>query len=241
LVELLARAGCFQMFVGAESFNAATLRQAHKFHNDPGKYARIVALCRENGITSHFSNILGFPADTEEGILEHLSTLRALGPDVASFYILTPIPGTEQYDDFLRDGWITERNLDRFDGTTVTWRHPNLSKEDLRRLLFRCYREFYPAGDVGAKLWRTFRRRRDFRSFAALFAVSGLSVMSRMASARGLHPMAGGIGRVRKDRAGDYSELRRRTFGIDLAPLPSSLPLSKADEEINRRAKLVPA
>ena len=65
--------------------------------------------------------------------------------------------------------------------------------------------------------------------------------MSRMASALGLHPMAGGVGRVRKDRAADYSELRRRTLGIDRAPLPSSLPLSKADEEINRRAKLVPA
>jgi len=65
--------------------------------------------------------------------------------------------------------------------------------------------------------------------------------MSRMASARGLHPMAGGIGRVRRDRAGDYSELPRRTFGIDQAPLPLSLPLSKTEEEINRRAKLVPA
>src|SRR5207244_3185380 len=39
----------------------------------------------------------------------------------------------------------------------------------------------------------------------------------------------------------DYSELRRRTFGVDRAPLPSSLPLSKADEVINRRAKLVRA
>jgi len=53
--------------------------------------------------------------------------------------------------------------------------------------------------------------------------------------------MAGGIGRVRRDRVADYSELRRRTFGVDRAPLPSSLPLSKADEVINRRAKLVPA
>jgi len=241
LVRLLARAGCFQMFVGAESFNAATLRDAHKFHNDPGKYARIVALCRENGITTHFSNILGFPADTERGILEHLSTLRALGPDVASFYILTPIPGTEQYDDFRRNGWITETNLDRFDGTTVTWRHSNLANEDLQRLLSRCCREFYPVGEIASKLWRILRRHRDFRSFASLFSVSGFSAMSRMAGILGHHPMAGGIGRVRKDRAADYADLRLRVFGIDRAPLPSSLPLSRADEEINRRAKLVPA
>ena len=33
LVELLARAGCFQMFVGAESFDTEALRAAHKFQN----------------------------------------------------------------------------------------------------------------------------------------------------------------------------------------------------------------
>jgi radical SAM superfamily enzyme YgiQ (UPF0313 family) len=239
LVELLGRAGCFQIFVGAESFDAAALRDAHKLHNDPGKYARIVELCRANGITTHFSNILGFPGDTESGILRHLAMLRELAPDVASFYILTPIPGTEQYDEFLGEGRIHETNLDRFDGTTVTWRHPNLSEGNLRSLLFRCYREFYPAGDVARKSGRALRRTRDYRRFAASFAVSGLSVMSRIAAARGRHPMAGGLGRGRRDRADDYAALRRRVFGIEGSPLPASLPLSKADEELNRRAKLV--
>jgi len=238
LVERMARAGCHQIFVGAESFNTEALRGAHKFHNDPARYSKIVALCRENGITSHFSNILGFPQDTEIGVLEHLSTLRGLAPDVASFYVLTPIPGTEQYDDFLRDGWITERNLDRYDGTCVTWRHPNLSGDDLRRLLFRCYREFYGAADVASKLLRLLRGRRDYRLFSTLFAVFGLSVMSRLAAAKRLHPMAGGIARVRRESVADYAALRRRVFGIDLAPLPASLALSKEDHELNRSAKL---
>ncbi|HEU5250834.1 MAG TPA: B12-binding domain-containing radical SAM protein [Thermoanaerobaculia bacterium] len=238
LVERMARAGCHQIFVGAESFSSETLRAAHKFHNDPGRYAKIVALCRENGITSHFSNILGFPQDTESGILRHLSTLRELGPDVASFYILTPIPGTEQYEDFLRDGWITESNLDRYDGTCVTWRHPNLANDDLRRLLFHCYRVFYRGRDVASKLARLLRGRRDFRLASGLFAVFGLSAMSRLAAARRLHPMAGGIGRVRRDGARDYAALRRSFFGFDYAPLPANLALSKPDEELNRRAKL---
>jgi hypothetical protein len=239
LLELMARAGCHQIFVGAESFDTEALRGAHKFHNDPARYAKIVALCRENGITSHFSNILGFPGDTESGILRHLATLSELAPDVASFYVLTPIPGTEQYDDFLRDGWITERNLDRYDGTCVTWRHPNLSGEDLRRLLFRCYREFYGARDVAGKLVRLLRGRRDYRLSGALFAVLGLSAISRLAASRRVHPMAGGIARVRRDCARDYAGLRRRVFGFDLAPLPASLALSAADEDLNRRAKLV--
>jgi radical SAM superfamily enzyme YgiQ (UPF0313 family) len=241
LVEHMARAGCHQIFVGAESFDAGALRAAHKFHNDPARYAKIVALCRENGITSHFSNILGFPGDTEGGILRHRATLSELAPDVASFYILTPIPGTEQYDEFRREGWLTETNLDRYDGTCVTWRHPNLSDEDLRRLLFRSYREFYRTRDVARKVGRLLRRRRDYRRAGALFAVFGLSAMSRLAAARRVHPLAGGIARVRRDGVQDYADLRRRFFGFDLAPLPGSLALSAADEESNRRAKLVMA
>ncbi len=238
LVELLARAGCYQIFVGAESFDTATLRAAHKFHNAPEKYGRIVALCRRYGITSHFSNILGFPSDTRAGIREHLRTLRLLAPDVASFYTLTPIPGTEQYDDFRRSGWITESNLDRFDGSSVTWRHPVLSAEELTGLLFHCYREFYGASDVARKCLRLASGCRDFRRGAALFAVAGYAAQSRLACRRREHPMAGGSWRVRRDRAADYADLRRRVFGIDRAPLPDSLALSSEDVESNRRAKL---
>ena len=62
LVALLAEAGCFQMFVGVESFNRQTLFAAQKGQNRPEMYRDIVRLCREHGISSHFSNIIGFPA-----------------------------------------------------------------------------------------------------------------------------------------------------------------------------------
>ena len=32
------------------------------------------------------------------------------------------IPGTDQYDDFQPQGLISAKNLDRFDGTSLTWR-----------------------------------------------------------------------------------------------------------------------
>jgi hypothetical protein len=50
--------------------------------------------------------------------------------------------------------------------------------------------------------------------------------------------MAGGVGRVRRDRSSDYSRLRWQTWGFDLASLPANLTLSAADEEVNRHAKL---
>ena len=68
--------------------------------------------------------------------------------------------------------------------------------------------------------------------------MAGYPFQSRLAARAETHPMAGGVGRRRCDRAADYLALRRRTFGFDLAPLPGNLALAAADEAINRRAKL---
>src|SRR5262245_12483326 len=140
LMELLRRAGCFQIFVGVESFQRRTLLAAHKTQNHPERYAEIVRLCNKFGICSHFSNILGFPEDTIETLHEHLRILTDVDPRAASFYILTPVPGTEQYDAFSAAGWIHEQNLDRFDGQSLTWNHPTLSARTLESLLFDSYR-----------------------------------------------------------------------------------------------------
>jgi radical SAM superfamily enzyme YgiQ (UPF0313 family) len=238
LVELLARAGCFQIFVGVESFSREVLRAAHKFQNYPDTYGRIIDLCRRNGIVTHFSNILGFPGDGEGEILDHLAQLRALDPDVATFYLLTPIPGTDQYEEFLGAGLLTTDNLDRLDGTCVTWRHPRLSPEHWRALLMRSYREFYTGRDSARRIARTIGRRWDYRTIGSLMTVAGYAMLANTSVKKGEHPMSGGKGRVRLDQVSDYAELRRATYGLDLVTLPRNLALSASDEAINRQARL---
>jgi radical SAM superfamily enzyme YgiQ (UPF0313 family) len=238
LIELMARAGCFQIFVGVESFSRSVLLAAHKFQNHPDTYGRIIAMCRRNRISAHFSNIIGFPTDTREDVLEHLRQLRALDPDIASFYILTPIPGTDQYEEFLNAGLITVDNLDRLDGTLPTWRHPHLAGDELLDLLVHCYREFSNAGDVARRVLRHVLSRWDYRTGVDLYTVLGYALLQRNSVRKRVHPMNGGSGRVLLDRAADYAHLRREYFGYDLIPLPHSLALSAHDEALNRTVKL---
>jgi radical SAM superfamily enzyme YgiQ (UPF0313 family) len=221
-VALLGRAGCYQMFVGVESLDRQTLLGASKNHNHPEHYGEIVRLCAEHQIGSHFSTIIGFPEDTRASIRAQLRALRGLAPDLASFYVLTPCPGTEQYEDFRRRRLITEADLDRFDGTCPTWRHPHLEAAELEDLLFRCYREFYALPDALAKSARWFWRKRRSANLLLKIATGAYSFLARVAAAQRQHPMAGGVGRTVVDSAADYRELRRRTFGFDLAPLPAS-------------------
>jgi pyruvate-formate lyase-activating enzyme len=221
LVEMLGRAGCYEMFVGVESFNRTTLKAAGKYHNHPEQYAEIVRLCNAAGIRPHFSNIIGFPNDNEEEVQHHLEVLKSLQPRVASFYILTPIPGTEQYDEFHKAGWITERNLDRFDGSCSTWAHPHFAQDKLEDLLYHCYVNYY-----GFLIRRGGLREDDLR----------LAVFCRYTATHRKHPMAGGVDPVRIDTVSDYITLRKERYDIDLAPLPSSLQLTAHDEALNRSA-----
>jgi pyruvate-formate lyase-activating enzyme len=222
LVELLARAGCGQVFVGVESFSRATLKAAHKNQNDPAKYADLVRLCHGHGVSVHFSNIFGFPDQDEEMILDHVRELRAVRPFMASFYILTPIPGTDQYDEFLAAGLIRETNLDRFDATCAVWEHPRIGARRLEALLFRAYREFYDAGDVCAKMLGHHWNAPWFVHALGL----GYAGLARFAARRGMHPMSGGFWRVERDRVDGYLPARRRVLGIDRLSLPASLALS---------------
>lgn len=217
LVELMARAGCFQIFVGVESFNRAVLLAAHKTQNYPNRYRDIIRLCREHNVHTHFSNIIGFPDDTEEAILANLAELKALDPTLASFYILCPIPGTEQYDDFLARDLITEQNLDRFDATCLTWNHLHLSSADLTRLFRHCYREFF-------SLKHVIRHPRN----------AGYTAFARLCARSGRHPMSGGIWPITSDHLNHYIYDRYTVFGITRAPLPQSLKLPASDEVHNR-------
>ena len=95
-------------------------------------------------------------------------------------------------------------------------------------------------GGIARKAAVLARRPRDwdYRLGQTLFAILGQAALVRLAIPRGEHPMAGGVGRVRLDRVEDYRALRRRVFGIDLAPIPRSLALSAEDEALNRTARL---
>jgi len=235
LGELLGRAGCFQMFVGVESFDRKTLLGAHKGQNHPQAYSEIVRLCRKYRISSHFSNIIGFPGQTKQDIQDHWKVLDELDPQVVSFYVLTPIPGTPQYQEFLDGGLITELNLDRFDGTTTTWNHDQISQRELRKLLFDSYHRFYDAKRLIRFTASAFRKLNFFAGFAGHLAYP---LFSRYSAWKGMHPMSGGVARRILDSASDYAQLRWERYGVNLAPLPRNLELSLADARMNASVKI---
>jgi hypothetical protein len=124
----------------------------------------------------------------------------------------------------LEAGLIVERNLDRFDTTCLTWKHPNLSPERLSRLLYECYSKFNTVGHSLRNI-RNKNRKNGRGSFKEKLGSLAMSSFIRYCSWRQTHPMSGGVIRAKVDHVRNYTEFRKRVFDVDLAPLPKSLQL----------------
>ncbi len=119
-LDLSARAGCYQAFVGIESLNPDNLNWATKYQNTDdrkqvvaaeearvrvvNKYRRVVDNWHRMGISVHAGYMLGFPFDGPDCGRVAARMLREIGFDIVSYFIMTPLPGTEDQVRYAKAG-----------------------------------------------------------------------------------------------------------------------------------------
>ena len=141
LLDLLHRAGLNTITFGVESVDPDTLKRVGRRPIPPEHQREIVSYCRDKGITSEGFFVLGFLTDSVESIRATIDYAIDLSPTAALFKILTPFPGTPLFKHM--KSLITETDWEKFDGYTPTFRHPNLSHDELAHLLGSAYTRFY--------------------------------------------------------------------------------------------------
>lgn len=92
-VELMKAAGCVEVQIGIESGDQGQLDHMNK-RNTVEKNARALRNCREVGITTAVTVILGYPGETEGSLLNTLAFLKDSPPD---FYYPAPFNARVEY------------------------------------------------------------------------------------------------------------------------------------------------
>ena len=154
-VEKLSAAGCSQVFVGIESVNPANLELVGKKQNDAEQYATLCDLLHRHGVIVHAAYIIGFDNDTKESIMSDVKTLQRVGFDQTTFFILTPLPGSEDHVRAVVAGKEMDRDFNRFESMHCVTDHQNMTRAELERSLYNCYREFYRSAHMINVLKRT--------------------------------------------------------------------------------------
>lgn len=142
-VPMLAKAGCSQVFMGVESVNQETLKKARKHQNRVETYQEMCELYHRHGMICHAGYIIGFPSDTPKTIPEDIEILKRVGFDHASFFILTPIQGSEDHARAYVSGVPMDSDLNNYDSFQPVTAHPAMTREEWQKTYDNAWKQFY--------------------------------------------------------------------------------------------------
>jgi len=142
-IEKACRAGVTRAFIGLENINPDNLIAAKKRQNKITEYRAMLQQWQAHGATTCAGYILGFPGDTKESIIRDVEIIkRELPLDLLEFFILTPLPGSEDHKRLLTDGVWMDPDLNKYDVNHRVTHHPKMSDgewEDAYRAAWKSY------------------------------------------------------------------------------------------------------
>lgn len=133
LLSKMKESGCYLLALGIESGNQEILNRAKK-NLDLSIVREKVKLIKKHGIITHGFFMIGFPGDTKETVMQTIKFARDSGFHTSQFNILSPFPGCEIYDDWIKNKDMKDVDWRQFNVHTGMYETEELTAEDLKKL-----------------------------------------------------------------------------------------------------------
>jgi radical SAM superfamily enzyme YgiQ (UPF0313 family) len=167
LLLLAAKAGCIGVFIGFESITTEGLKEIHKPFNIR-KLQEIKAGIKRihrHGISVVGSFILGLDIDKKHIGRDIATTAQHYGLDALNVMFLTPLPGTQLWEEMESSDRIVLNNFpDDWNYYTLTFpvaRYNQLSWNEMLAEKEACYRSFYSYSGIIRRVWSSIRQARN--------------------------------------------------------------------------------
>jgi radical SAM superfamily enzyme YgiQ (UPF0313 family) len=164
IIELAAESGLSSISAGLESITGAGQKQSgawRKLHFtspdifDIHTMKENIKIIQELGIEIMGFFILGWDDDTLETYRQTLEFCNEM-KIIPLIVTLTPMPGSQIYDEYLKEGRIfTDLSWDSYGGDTVVFKHPTMSPQEMFEANSQAFKEGYRTRRI---LSRTFHR-----------------------------------------------------------------------------------
>ncbi len=184
LIDLAAKSGCFLLFVGFETIVPESLEEVGKSFNQRQNYAALVRRIIEAGITPFGSFAFGFDHD-DPGVFDRtLEFFETTAMPLASFFILTPLPGTALFERLSQENRIIDTHWHNYDLSRVVFRPALMSPEELREKYWDAFGRFYARQNIVKRI----RAATTDITIQKMYAM-----LSRNMIAHRINPLSGGV------------------------------------------------
>ncbi|MBY5809758.1 B12-binding domain-containing radical SAM protein [Rhizobium leguminosarum] len=192
-IEKSRRAGVTRVFIGLENVNPDNLTAAKKNQNKITEYRKMLLAWKAQGIMTLAGYILGFPADTPESIRRDITIIQEELPlDVIEFFILTPLPGSEDHQVLWKKGIEMDADLNIYDVEHVCTAHPKMSKQEWEDIYHEAWALYYSPDHM-----KTLLRRAVATGVPLARLVKVLVSFATTVPLENVHPLQSGLLRLK--------------------------------------------
>jgi anaerobic magnesium-protoporphyrin IX monomethyl ester cyclase len=142
VVSQLQSVGNSWQLIGVEN-GSAQLLKGFKKGEKVEDALQAVKVLKYNGVLAQAMVIIGSRKDTAQTILQLREFVKGLDVDMAIFTALTPMPGTEVFEEAKLNGWIEDWNYANYDMAHAIMPTETLSRMEVQRELYHCYKSFF--------------------------------------------------------------------------------------------------
>ncbi len=143
-VEKAARAGCSNVFIGMESIDPESIKDAGKAQNQVSDYRSLIDAWHRVRVSTHVGYIIGFPHDSEESVGRDVEKLMAeVRPHRASFFMLTPLPGSSDHKSMVDAGAPMDSDYNTYDSFHESMPHALMKDGAWSRAYRQAWATFY--------------------------------------------------------------------------------------------------
>jgi radical SAM superfamily enzyme YgiQ (UPF0313 family) len=153
LMDLMKRSGCHTVYIGFESINPATLK-AFKKKQSVDDIEWCINTLHKNGIRVHGMFIFGADNDTVSTIRETVHFAKKNRIDSIQFLMLTPLPGTALYFDFVKNNRIVNYDWSLYDAHHALFQPKRMSFYELQTETMKATRDFYSFWEIAKRAVR---------------------------------------------------------------------------------------
>jgi hypothetical protein len=192
-MEKAKRAGVTRVFIGLENVNPENLTAAKKNQNKITEYRKMLLGWKAQGILTLAGYILGFPADTPESIRRDIRIIQDELPlDVLEFFVLTPLPGSEDHQVLWKKGVEMEADLNIYDVEHVCTAHPKMTKAEWEAIYQEAWSLYYSPDHM-----KTLLRRAVATGAPLASLVKVLISFATTVPLENVHPLQSGLIRLK--------------------------------------------
>jgi radical SAM superfamily enzyme YgiQ (UPF0313 family) len=142
LVELMAEAGCFAVYIGFESINPKTLALYNKGQGIDD-IDNSIRLLKKHSINIHGMFVLGSDTDDIQTIKNTGEYAKRLDIDSIQFMMLTPLPGTPVFEELKDQGRLLHTDWSKYDAHHAVFEPKLMTSFELHVETLKAMGNFY--------------------------------------------------------------------------------------------------